>query len=108
MVKLLKNIVFALGLVGVLSVPSLYAAPPPLTVGINPSQMVQAGETATLSLDPKLLKQIKADTKKWKSKPPLTFQWQKNGQPILGATTDTLVLTNVGFSDVATYVLVLF
>src|SRR5260221_5783788 len=34
---------------------------------------------------------------------PLTYQWRKNGNTIVGATIPTLALSNVQFSDVGTY-----
>jgi hypothetical protein len=37
---------------------------------------------------------------------PIGLQWEKNGAPIAGATTNTLTLTNTVLSDTATYQLV--
>lgn len=34
---------------------------------------------------------------------PFTFQWQKNGQDIVGATNSTLPITNAQFSDAGSY-----
>ena len=98
----------SLALAGVLAASTIRAAAPPtVSVGINPSQLVRTGATVTLSLDARVLKKIKADAKKSKSKLPLTFQWQINGQNIYGATNYIYAITNVSFSDVASYTLVL-
>jgi hypothetical protein len=40
------------------------------------------------------------------SAPPTTYQWSKNGNPIMDATTSTLVLRSVVPSDAATYTVV--
>jgi large repetitive protein len=37
---------------------------------------------------------------------PLSYQWRKNGQPIAGATSSTLTLTNVQLTDSGAYTLV--
>ena len=38
---------------------------------------------------------------------PLSYQWEKNGGPLSGATTDTLSLTNVQLSDAGSYSVVI-
>lgn len=35
--------------------------------------------------------------------PPLTYQWSKNGTPIVGATSATLTISNVSASDAGSY-----
>jgi len=37
---------------------------------------------------------------------PLTYQWRKNGQPLAGATSATLIVANASVSDSGTYTVV--
>jgi hypothetical protein len=56
--------------------------PPQITLQPSAPQSVLAGQTVTLST--------------WAvGSVPLNFQWQLDGQPVLGATNTTLILTNV-------------
>ncbi|MGZ5543840.1 MAG: immunoglobulin domain-containing protein, partial [Limisphaerales bacterium] len=63
---------------------------PPI-ISLQPSnQLVSAGATATFNV-------LAFGAQ------PLSYQWQNNGSPIFGATTSGLSITNVQFSDAASY-----
>jgi pectate lyase len=74
-----------------------------LTVNTNPvapvftsepaSQVVLAGDTATFTA-------LAAGTA------PISYQWDKNGSPILGATSSTLILSNTQASDDGSYTVI--
>ena len=63
----------------------------PATITASPvSATVNAGQSATFSVAAF-------------GSAPLTYQWQKNGTAIVGATASTLALTNVAATDTASY-----
>ncbi len=72
----------------ILAAPGAVSAPVIVESPIN--QVVQPGGTASFSV-------LAQGT------PPLTYQWRLRGTNLPGATTDSLILTNVGPAQVGTY-----
>jgi hypothetical protein len=66
--------------------------PPSVTRDLPPAATVPAGTTLQLSAD-------------FKGSLPLNYQWKKGGVSIPGATTTTLTLANIYFTDAGSYTL---
>lgn len=72
----------------------------PLTIGaaLNPVIITQQPVSASTTAGQTVTFVVTAT-----GSPTITYQWRKNGVPIAGANSSSLVLTNVSNTDVATY-----
>ena len=69
--------------------------------GATPVTIISQPRSETVTVDNPVAFTVTAS-----GTPPLNYQWQKDGQPIVGATDSTLTIANVQTSDAGTYTVV--
>src|SRR5262245_43426659 len=85
-----------------------YAVQEPKIIDHPQSQTVEQGQTVTFKVKHEPLKDGHTYSSTWDDDKKPVFQWVKNGVRIIGATTDTLTLTNVQPSHSGSYQVVVY